>query len=420
MDSVAAGALRLAAARGDIQTLKLLSKFPAYQVDAATKGFTPLMAAVVQGQEAATIWLLQQGASLTSFKDDGGPPGWEALCTARRLPAGGAAAGARSECSTCLEPRAPLAVLRPGAAAPACLPAGWHDTVLHYAAAKGNMKVVQALLAFGADAKAVNALNKTPADVAAINKHTLVSEYLSTVASGRVAPPAKAGYMAMQIGWRASGGGKAGAPGMLDDASRSPRASLGDHGLRKVVVTENGAQGEVLPGAEEVRRCARQAAALVPPRCHSVCTGLTRCCGRWLTRALPARPPAAPTRHRPGLPPRLRGLGLARHHPAAHRPPVPLLRVPVPHRRGCLHRLEGAEDAGQRQRAHRHPALLDRRVWLPAAGLCVRHGPVVDDRAPPQVRTVPELPSLHANSPPQAAQNMAQRCRPDCGFRRRC
>jgi hypothetical protein len=74
MDSVAAGALRLAAARGDIQTLKLLSKCPGFHVDADMTGFSPLMAAVVQGQENAAVWLLQQGASLAMLKDDGGLP----------------------------------------------------------------------------------------------------------------------------------------------------------------------------------------------------------------------------------------------------------------------------------------------------------------------------------------------------------
>jgi ankyrin repeat protein len=70
MDSLAAGALRLAAARGDIATLKLLAKSPGFKVDADMAGFTPLMAAVVQGQESAAIWLLQQGASTASRKDD--------------------------------------------------------------------------------------------------------------------------------------------------------------------------------------------------------------------------------------------------------------------------------------------------------------------------------------------------------------
>jgi hypothetical protein len=129
--------------------------------------------------------------------------------------------------------------------------------VLHYAAAKGNLKVVQALVAFGADAQAVNALGRSAANVAAASRHTLVSEYLTAVECGRVQPPAKAGYMAMQLGWRGSGGGKAGSgalAGMLDDAGRSPRVSTGDQGqLRKVVVADSGAQGDVLPGATEVR-----------------------------------------------------------------------------------------------------------------------------------------------------------------------
>jgi ankyrin repeat protein len=48
---------------------------------------------------------------------------------------------------------------------------------------------VQALVAFGADASAANALGRTPADVAANNKHKLIAEYLAAVAGGRCAGP---------------------------------------------------------------------------------------------------------------------------------------------------------------------------------------------------------------------------------------
>jgi hypothetical protein len=45
--------------------------------------------------------------------------------------------------------------------------------------------VVQALVAFGADASAANALGRTPVEVATASKHKLIAEYLAGVASGR-------------------------------------------------------------------------------------------------------------------------------------------------------------------------------------------------------------------------------------------
>jgi hypothetical protein len=143
MRSTAAGALRLAAARGDIYTMELLSRAQDFDINADMTGFTPLMAAVVQGQELAVLWLLQHGASLGSRKED-----------------------------------------------------GWNDSVLHYAAAKGGQPIVQALLAFGADATATNAHNRSPAEVALVNGHRAVSEYITAVASGHIAAPDKAALIA--------------------------------------------------------------------------------------------------------------------------------------------------------------------------------------------------------------------------------
>jgi hypothetical protein len=147
MTTLAAGALRLAAARNDVYTMRVLSRLPSFDVDASMAGFTPLMAAVVNGHEAAVAWLLHKGASVASLKDD-----------------------------------------------------GWVDSVLHYAAAAGSLKVVQALLAFGANARAVNALGRTPADAAADAGHLLVANYLLAVATGRAAAPAKVDFMDVKSG----------------------------------------------------------------------------------------------------------------------------------------------------------------------------------------------------------------------------
>ena len=50
MDSVMAGQMRLAASRGLVEDLDLLSAVPGFQVDADLKGWTALHAAAVQGQ----------------------------------------------------------------------------------------------------------------------------------------------------------------------------------------------------------------------------------------------------------------------------------------------------------------------------------------------------------------------------------
>jgi hypothetical protein len=138
MERLAAGALRLAATRGDVRTMDALARAPAFNVDADMAGFTALMAATTMGQEAAVLWLLQHGASLTTLKDD-----------------------------------------------------GWRDSVLHYAAAKGHMGIVQALLAYGAPPNVRNAANKLPADVAHDNGHVEVQEYLLLVAVGNTPIPTR-------------------------------------------------------------------------------------------------------------------------------------------------------------------------------------------------------------------------------------
>jgi hypothetical protein len=56
MDSVLAGQLRLAAARGRVEDLELLSTLPGFAVDADLLGFTPLHAAAVQGH-AGAAWV---------------------------------------------------------------------------------------------------------------------------------------------------------------------------------------------------------------------------------------------------------------------------------------------------------------------------------------------------------------------------
>jgi hypothetical protein len=149
MEATAAGALRLAAARGDLPTMELLTHHPTFQVDAHVSGFTPLMAAAVQGQEQAVLWLLHHGASVSASKQD-----------------------------------------------------GWGDTVLHYAAAKGNAAVAKMLLAFRADAAATNANGKSPAEVAGAGGHAELARYLEKVAVQQLPLPER-----VLLGAVAGGGG---------------------------------------------------------------------------------------------------------------------------------------------------------------------------------------------------------------------
>jgi ankyrin repeat protein len=183
MRSTAAGALRLAAARGDIYTMELLRRAHDFDINAAMTGFTPLMAAVVQSQELAVLWLLQHGASLGARKED-----------------------------------------------------GWNDSVLHYAAAKGSLPIAQALLAFGADASAANSHGRTPAEAALASGHRAVSEYIAVVASGRAAPD-KDALMASRrfsswqvrpaLGPAATSAGKLATIGTIDRTSSNLKVEMG-------------------------------------------------------------------------------------------------------------------------------------------------------------------------------------------------
>jgi hypothetical protein len=71
MDTVAAGMLRLAAARDDVKTLDLLAHVPDFDVNASRDGFTPLLAAAVEGNAKAAAWLLRRGARVDALKSDG-------------------------------------------------------------------------------------------------------------------------------------------------------------------------------------------------------------------------------------------------------------------------------------------------------------------------------------------------------------
>ncbi len=82
--------MRLAAARDDVDTLDLLAHVPDFDVDASHDGFTPLLAAAVEGHARAAAWLLRRGARLEALKAD-----------------------------------------------------GWGDTALHYAAARGSLEIVK-------------------------------------------------------------------------------------------------------------------------------------------------------------------------------------------------------------------------------------------------------------------------------------
>lgn len=71
MGPLEAGALRLAAARGDVAAMsQLASGCARFSADASIRGFTPLHAAAIEGKAAAAVWLLERGASVAAVKDD--------------------------------------------------------------------------------------------------------------------------------------------------------------------------------------------------------------------------------------------------------------------------------------------------------------------------------------------------------------
>ncbi len=141
---MAAGMLRAAAARGDIRKMQLLSHMPQFDVNAEQGGFTALMAAAVEGQAAALAWLLQHGASLAAHKQD-----------------------------------------------------GWRDSALHYAASMGHLEAVKVLLAYGADATAVNYADQTPAQLATRAKRGIAAEFFADIDRGLQPWPDRKVYDAM-------------------------------------------------------------------------------------------------------------------------------------------------------------------------------------------------------------------------------
>lgn len=73
MSSLDAGSFRLAAARGDLATMRRIAARcgARFNPEASLGGFTALHAAVVEGRAAAALWLLRRGASVTALKGDG-------------------------------------------------------------------------------------------------------------------------------------------------------------------------------------------------------------------------------------------------------------------------------------------------------------------------------------------------------------
>jgi hypothetical protein len=152
-DPVAAGALRLAAARGDVGLMRLLARRAAQPKKSAKKGrcaggkgrtsaawagpdaaaldgWTPLHAACVQGQTAAVEWLCAHGSDVMATKHD-----------------------------------------------------DWQDTPLLYAAAAGARACCDALMDYGADPAALNFAARTPADAAETAGHPQLAAHLRAAAA---------------------------------------------------------------------------------------------------------------------------------------------------------------------------------------------------------------------------------------------
>ncbi len=152
MHPLAAGQLRLAAAQGNVKNLEILRSARKFDIEASVEGFTPLHAACVAGKPAAVEWLLQHGTG-------------EILCN-RYL--------------RCIAtPRVPL--LHTGANIHAMKNDHWNDTALHYAAASGNVRCCEILVANGASFRAKNFAGLTPRDYAFGNNHYDVVKYLDNL-----------------------------------------------------------------------------------------------------------------------------------------------------------------------------------------------------------------------------------------------
>ncbi|KAL4522921.1 hypothetical protein Ndes2526B_g07741 [Nannochloris sp. 'desiccata'] len=120
------GAVRWAAAAGDLNILNDLSFAPGFDVESDLDGFTALHAAAVGGKRDAVLWLCQRGANVHAVKND-----------------------------------------------------QWGDTALHYAAAQGDMASAQVLLAYGADPTALNGFGSTPRELAQKRRRTELADFLA-------------------------------------------------------------------------------------------------------------------------------------------------------------------------------------------------------------------------------------------------
>ncbi|KAL4546936.1 hypothetical protein Ndes2526B_g07738 [Nannochloris sp. 'desiccata'] len=135
-DPILKGAVRWAAAAGDLEALDALSLAPQFDIESALDGFTALHAAAIGGHRDAVLWLCQRGADVHALKND-----------------------------------------------------GWDDTALHYAAARGDLGTAQVLLSYGADPSPVNAYAATPAELARKRRHEKLANLLDAFDSGKSKPP---------------------------------------------------------------------------------------------------------------------------------------------------------------------------------------------------------------------------------------
>ncbi|KAL4527944.1 hypothetical protein Ndes2526B_g07735 [Nannochloris sp. 'desiccata'] len=135
-DPILKGAVRWAAAAGDLEALDALSLAPQFDIESALDGFTALHAAAIGGHRDAVLWLCQRGADVHALKND-----------------------------------------------------GWDDTALHYAAARGDLGTAQVLLSYGADPSPVNAYAATPAELSRKRRHEKLANLLDAFDSGKSKPP---------------------------------------------------------------------------------------------------------------------------------------------------------------------------------------------------------------------------------------
>ena len=181
-DPVFKGAVRWAAAAGDVRALEALYVSPKFDTESAIEGYTALHAAVIGGHRGKPV---KRSSNFCNPAPPSGLPRAQ-LRNFLRIKTDIFYFLAFSSADTVLW------LCQRGADVNALKSDGWKDTALHYAAARGDLDIVRVLLAYGAEPTSRNSYGTTPADQAHKRKHDAVAEYLLGCAEGKFERPTPA------------------------------------------------------------------------------------------------------------------------------------------------------------------------------------------------------------------------------------